>query len=70
VTQHTSPEAKVKTVEQQKTDFTAEGAPPPGVVGTPVPATHGESGHTASRSTIHVPADRKHPPQDKTPHAK
>jgi hypothetical protein len=32
------PQPKPKTVVQQNTDFTAEGAPPPGKVGTDVPA--------------------------------
>lgn len=33
-----APAPKAKTVEQQNTDFTAEGSPPPGAVGTAIPA--------------------------------
>ena len=32
------PAPKVKTLEQQNTDFTSEGSPPPGMVGTSIPA--------------------------------
>ena len=34
-----------KTVAQQSTDFTAEGAPPPGKVGTDVPVDAAEQAH-------------------------
>ena len=33
-----TPPPKVKTLEQQNTDFTSEGSPPPGMVGTAAPA--------------------------------
>ena len=39
------PERKFKTVAQQSTDFTAEGAPPPGKVGTDVPVDAAEQAH-------------------------
>lgn len=34
-----APPPHVKTLDEQKTDFTSEGAPPPGKVGNDVPAT-------------------------------
>jgi hypothetical protein len=33
-----TPAPKVKTLEQQNTDFTSEGSPPPGMAGTSIPA--------------------------------
>lgn len=33
------PAPKGKSLEQQNTDFTAEGSPPPGTAGTPIPST-------------------------------
>ena len=41
---------KVKTLAQQKTDFTAEGSPPPGKVGMSIPDTPHESGKAVSRA--------------------
>ena len=38
-------ELEPKTVAQQSTDFTAEGAPPPGKVGTDVPVDAAEQAH-------------------------
>ena len=38
-------EFEPKTVAQQSTDFTAEGAPPPGKVGTDVPVDAAEQAH-------------------------
>lgn len=32
-----APATKVKTIEQQNADFTAEGSPPPGTAGTSIP---------------------------------
>ena len=40
-----TPELKPKTVAQQSTDFTAEGAPPPGKVGSDVPVVAAEQAH-------------------------
>lgn len=37
-TRRPMPAAKVKSLDQQKTDFTSEGAPPPGKVGTAIHA--------------------------------
>ena len=39
------PELEPKTVAQQGTDFTAEGAPPPGKVGSDVPVNAAEQAH-------------------------
>ena len=38
-------ELEPQTVAQQSTDFTAEGAPPPGKVGTDVPVDAAEQAH-------------------------
>ncbi len=32
-----APKVKIKAIEQQNTDFTAEGSPPPGTAGTSIP---------------------------------
>ena len=39
-----APAPKPKNLEQQKTDFTDEGSPPPGVAGTAAPAVADHSG--------------------------
>lgn len=39
--------ASAKALDAQKADFTAEGSPPPGVVGTPVPAPKSDSADIA-----------------------
>ena len=39
------PEHEPKTIAQQSTDFTAEGAPPPGKVGSDVPVDAAEQAH-------------------------
>jgi hypothetical protein len=39
------PKAKPKTTAQQARDFTAEGAPPPGMVGTAAPVDAAEQAH-------------------------
>ena len=42
--------AKPADLAQQKSDFTAEGAPPPGVVGTSVPdSAHPDRGESAKQ---------------------
>jgi hypothetical protein len=53
---------KVKTLAQQKTDFTAEGAPPPGKVGMVNPDTAHECVEAVSRApTIAVSAHKRRP---------
>ena len=45
--QVTTPPPKARDVAQQHTDFTAEGAPPPGMVGTTSPETPADVATTA-----------------------
>jgi len=53
---------KVKTLAEQKTDFTAEGAPPPGKVGMSIPNTGHECVEAVSRApTIAVSAHKRRP---------
>ena len=53
---------KVKTLAEQKTDFTAEGAPPPGKVGMSIPNTGHECVEAVSRApTIAVSAHKRQP---------
>jgi hypothetical protein len=53
---------KVKTLAQQKTDFTAEGAPPPGKVGMVNPDTAHECVEAVPRApTIAVSAHKRRP---------
>ena len=42
-----SPPPKARDLTQQKDDFTAEGSPPPGMVGTELPETADETVTTA-----------------------
>lgn len=44
-----TPAPKGKSLEQQNSDFTAEGSPPPGTAGTPIPSTVTPA--TADRAT-------------------
>lgn len=59
-----APAPKVKTIEQQNTDFTAEGSPPPGTAGTSIPmkappqkksAVSGKSTRGRKRATLGLP---------------
>ena len=43
----TPPKPVARTTAQQSADFTAEGAPPPGLVGTEVPEDAGKAPHGA-----------------------
>lgn len=43
-----SPPPKARDLTQQKDDFTAEGSPPPGMVGTALPETTDETVATAA----------------------
>ncbi len=45
-----APAVKAKSIEQQNTDFTAEGSPPPGTVGTQVKLT-------GTAGTVPAPAE-------------
>ena len=47
-----------KTVAQQSTDFTAEGAPPPGKVGTDVPVDAAEQAHIKHEQAKQAQAGR------------
>lgn len=49
--------AKLKTIEQAAADFTAEGAPPPGKVGTDVPTVRTPKVHTRPVKDRHDTAD-------------
>lgn len=53
-------EPKLKTLEQQKSDFSAEGAPPPGKVGQTPPAIREEPTvpERGSRPPAHEPASK------------
>ncbi len=64
--QVTTPEPKVRDLTQQKTDFTAEGSPPPGMVGSTVPAIAEQTLETAAHlERRKPPADRRRPPGDR-----
>lgn len=53
---------KTKKLAQQNTDFTAEGAPPPGKVATDVPATeHEPTGKPTGPTPAGVVVARKRP---------
>jgi hypothetical protein len=63
-----APAIKAKCIEQQNTDFTSEGSPPPGTVGTevqltgttPAPATPGALGRAKrgkARARLAVPTE-------------
>jgi hypothetical protein len=56
---------KARTLAQQQTDFTAEGAPPPGKVATSVPVTGGKTARPVSRPPAIVPATRRRPASGK-----
>jgi hypothetical protein len=58
---------KVKTLAEQKADFTAEGAPPPGKVGMSIPDTGPESVKAVSPAPIIVPGAHKRRPSGYTP---
>ena len=45
----------LKTLESQKDDFTAEGAPPPGKVAKAVPVVPGKAAQPVSRLPLAVP---------------
>jgi hypothetical protein len=60
-----TPPPKVKTLAQQKSDFTAEGAPPPGKVGMANPDTAHECVETVSRAPTSVVSAHKRPPSGK-----
>ena len=53
---------KVKTLAQQKADFTAEGSPPPGKVAMSIPDTPHESVKAISRApTVVLGAHKRRP---------
>lgn len=54
---------KSKPLEQQQTDFTAEGAPPPGEEATSAPVAPGKTRKPLSRATATKHGARKGPPQ-------
>lgn len=54
---------KPKPLAQQETDFTAEGAPPPGKVATSAPVAPGKARKPRSRATAAKHGARKGPPQ-------
>ena len=56
---------KAKTLAQQNTDFTAEGAPPPGKVGMDIPETAHESVKVVSRAPTIVRGAHKRRPSSK-----
>ncbi len=60
---NTNANTNAKTLVQQKADFTAEGAPPPGKVATEVPAMPSKAARTVLRLPVNVPGARKGPPQ-------
>ena len=49
-----APAAVLPTLAQQKADFTAEGAPPPGKVSTDVPVTADPAEHQAKHAETRV----------------
>ena len=53
-----------RTLTQQQSDFTAEGAPPPGQVATAGPVTPKKTATMAS--TVAAPSVRKGPPAGKS----
>lgn len=57
---------KVKTLAQQKADFTAEGAPPPGKLAMSIPDTAHESVKAISRAPTIVLGARKRRPSRKS----
>lgn len=56
---------KVKTLAQQKADFTAEGSPLPGMVATSVPDTPHDFVKAISRAPTIVRGAHKHRPSSK-----
>lgn len=62
-----APALKVKTMEQQNTDFTAEGSPPPGTIDTSTqlrPSPLNKTTHARRRPTLGLPKQ----PAPKLPH--
>jgi len=53
------PEPQMKTLTEQKVDFTAEGAPPPGLVGTGPPDLSGTDSAIARDSAALNAANRR-----------
>lgn len=54
-----TPAPKTRNLTQQKTDFTAEGAPPPGKVALDVPVVNDEGQGESSLHPVAVPGTRK-----------
>ncbi len=54
---------KAKTMAQAQADFTSEGAPPPGKVGTERPATSRKIAPASLRAAPNLPGTRKGPKQ-------
>ena len=68
--QVTTPAPKVRDLTQQNADFTAEGSPPPGMVGSTVPALAEQTLETAQHlERRKPPADRRRAPGDRRTHA-
>lgn len=66
MTRTTLPRApKTKSLEQQKSDFTSEGSPPPGKVDTSVPAMPGTITKTGELTPATVHGIRKRQPSVK-----
>jgi len=58
-----------KVLAEEQDEFTNEGAPPPGVVGTDLPRTAAASPDTAARHATHVEDPPLQEPQAGTPGA-
>ncbi len=56
---------KVKSLDEQKADFTSEGSPPPGKVSTSIPVTPVKTANVVAPTPATMHGIRKRQPSDK-----